>query len=253
MNLPKCKLCISNDANQKNSHIITKFLGNGLFENLPNKKTFIIKHGIKQKFEPQDTIKEDHILCSDCEKKIGKVETYMATRLEKLKSYQNFPNEYKINSLGSMNFLEDKNINPYIFKLFIYSQIWRVSISSDYMFQAFIISEGIKEDIRIFLNDNLLFMDYYNNSPKPLIQTPNYHFTLHMKEDKLNTIKGGQCAYSANNIHVVMLGDFIIQFYSVENTFPIRQSFYSNKYNSHIIVILESKQSWQDIMINVVR
>ncbi|GAB3509000.1 hypothetical protein GCM10027442_16010 [Emticicia fontis] len=65
MDILKCQLCIKNDANQKNSLIITKFLINGLFENLPYKGTFIIKHGIKHEYEPQDTIKEYYILCSE--------------------------------------------------------------------------------------------------------------------------------------------------------------------------------------------
>lgn len=74
---PTCKLCKNNSADKDNSHIIPKFMSKRLFDGIkPRYSVAIGKNGKQQKL--QDTPKESKILCTSCEARLEKLETYFA-------------------------------------------------------------------------------------------------------------------------------------------------------------------------------
>lgn len=249
MNNNICKLCKLEIADKKNSHIISKFLGKGLFDGKNNKYTLQIKVG--KAIKVQDTVKEDNILCTSCEKIIEKVETYSANSLARLQLYKKLPNEFIVNSLGNLDTLECNNINPYIFKLFVYSLIFRISISKNEAYSSFLLEENIIEEIRVFLCNNLKFIENYKTSPNLFLTTPDYHFVVYMKEDMSKGIRGVQGAVGGNNNYCTMLGDYIIFFYTRDNVIKQYLKIFSNKQNNHVNIILQSSSQWQDFMFNV--
>ena len=78
----KCLLCKENNSSQRNSHIIPKFFGQGIFSGTKP------RHGIswskdKGKKKVQDISKENYLFCPDCEKGFSVSEAYCAIRLER--------------------------------------------------------------------------------------------------------------------------------------------------------------------------
>lgn len=81
--MPNCNLCLNREADQKNSHIIPKFLSKRLFESTkPRHSIEVSEKGRTTKI--QDIPKEDFLLCKFCEKRLGHLETYMAKRSPQL-------------------------------------------------------------------------------------------------------------------------------------------------------------------------
>src|SRR3989344_2220131 len=94
MTVPMCNLCKSKLADKKNSHIIPKFLCTGLFESTtPRYSVMISKNGKSRKI--QDTPKENHILCTTCEKRIEILETHFARVILGIHNFTETPNDFK--------------------------------------------------------------------------------------------------------------------------------------------------------------
>ena len=149
-----CKLCLKNIADQKNSHIIPKFMGKRLFENVkPRHSVRIDKNGKADKL--QDTPKEDNILCTNCEKRFAILEHYFSIKLTSIHNYNNQKEKFIIHSDGTNNTLECLNIKKEVMMLFNYSLIWKVSVSNVYEFLKMKMPNSVEECIRLFLDVNL--------------------------------------------------------------------------------------------------
>ena len=149
-----CKLCLKNGADQNNSHIIPKFMGKRLFENIKPRHT--IRIDISGKFDTlQDTPKEDKILCKVCEKRFAILEHYFSLKLISIHNHSNQKDKFKIHSDGTNNTLECLNIKKKALMLFNYSLIWKVSISNVHEFVKMKIPNSSEEYIRKFLDGNL--------------------------------------------------------------------------------------------------
>lgn len=145
----KCLLCKVECADQKGSHIIPKFLSKGIFEGTnPRHGLKITIHGDFTKI--QDFIKEDHILCKSCEKGFNLLETYCALRLNRYDDIR-FKNEFKNHKIENFQYSECLNFDNKIFNIFIYSIIWRVSISTHFSFEKFKLKPEDEEKIRVIL------------------------------------------------------------------------------------------------------
>lgn len=161
--MAKCKLCKTNEATQTGSHIIPSFLMKRV-DNVEGKTSrdnelgfymtdHIVKPYFGQKVLPEKleevfgNITEediathrspdimDYILCPDCEKRFGFVESQYSDTLQKKQT-----NSYSTEI--------DKNIS---FALWM-SIIWRVSIAGNYGIK---LSYRKEENLRRLLNDNL--------------------------------------------------------------------------------------------------
>ena len=130
-----CLLCNKQKATQRSSHIIPKFMGQGLFYGTsPRHAILWSKDRGKQKV--QDIMKEDYILCPDCERGLSLLENYCALRLERLNKVKYFY-QFRYIKEGDYEIVECKELDIKIFNLLIYSIIWRVSTSENIGFINF--------------------------------------------------------------------------------------------------------------------
>src|SRR5690606_26727093 len=132
--IQKCKLCKDEVANKPNSHIIPKFMSKRLFESTKPRHTLQINRDGKQVIL-QDTPKENNILCHSCEKRFEVVETYFSRVLIDINSLTSAKWKYTISNHYQNEIIVCDDLQPTLFKLFIYSIIWRCSISSLFLFE----------------------------------------------------------------------------------------------------------------------
>jgi hypothetical protein len=140
-----CLLCEEQAASKKNSHIISKFIGKAILKDGGRNKAYVLdtsKPHSKPKIQ-QDSPKEDHILCPDCEKYFEILETYVAEHLFKriLKDKYNDKFEYSENE-GGVEYATCKELNSRLYRLFILSLFWRCNIATVEPFNSFSINES---------------------------------------------------------------------------------------------------------------
>lgn len=144
-----CLLCEKNKSIQKNSHIIPKFFGQGLFYGTsPRHGLAIDKTGKRKKV--QDILKEDYFFCPECEAGLSIFETYCILRLDRFNDIRCF-NKFKKVKRGEFEYFECKELDIRIFNLFIYSIVWRVSLSESYAFGGFKLPKEEEEKLKVIL------------------------------------------------------------------------------------------------------
>lgn len=150
-----CLLCLDKKATKKNSHIISKFIGKSILQSTgdSNNRAYVLDTS-KPHLKPriyQDSPKENHILCPECEKYFEVLETYIAKYLFNpilIKEFE-YQFEYKTNE-GGVEYAVCNELNTALYRLFILSLFWRCSITSQDPFKEFKLSN--EEAIRILLN-----------------------------------------------------------------------------------------------------
>jgi hypothetical protein len=165
-NTDKCLLCKERAADKTGSHIITSFLTKNIITfKKPDSYGGILyiddnRQGFELKgFLSQSTTKEDFIFCKNCEKRFEIIETYISNKF--YQRYQNpeFSKDFPLSSMRFGNkyftFLTSLSVNPELFSLFAWIQLYRASISSAEEFKHLNLNEGMKEGIRIHLNEFL--------------------------------------------------------------------------------------------------
>jgi len=177
--LPKCRLCKVNDADQTGSHIVPHFLVKHIDNEegkkgrdkelgakitaddtvpyfgksiLPEKlEEFLGNEKLEELLDSQQGYQSDfivdHILCSDCEKKLAALESYYS------KIHANHENQDYTTS-------SDKVLAT----LFWYSILWRISVASTFIFKM---NERDEKKIRRILN-NYLEIDLSTTLQKPI-------------------------------------------------------------------------------------
>lgn len=247
MNKTNCKLCKIEIADKKNSHIVSKFLGKELFiSDIGNHAEQINKDGKSRKI--YSIPKEDFILCSTCEKKFEIIETYFARFFSKLRNYEKFTEEFLIQKLGMQYYISCSKMNPTLFKLFIYSLIWRLSISTHFTNKNFKLPNEIEDELRIFLNLNL-YVDQ-----KKLLETiekvsnfPSYDLCLIKPENKTDNFKGMYSAFQmSESSYLLVLVDFILFFY-IDNSIDYVLKKFSNDQNESVIIPISDDARWFDL------
>jgi hypothetical protein len=248
MNSKICNLCKQSVADKVNSHIIPKFMCKGLFEDTKPRHSIAINNKGKSR-NIQDTPKENNILCSNCEKRIEIIETYFARKIIDIHNYKNLKNNFEVKKISNQEYLCCETINPKAFKLFIYTIIWRTSISSLNEFMKFKIEENIEEEIRIFLNSNL------KNTHKELLEnfdkielTPKYDFCIFKPIVKSNQSRGIFTTYNTSeNSHILLIVDFAIYFFTSEKNIDNTFKYFSNSQNEKVLIPLAEIEKWNEL------
>jgi hypothetical protein len=246
--LPKCRLCLKHDADQKNSHIIPKFLCKSLFATTGHRFTIVIENAGNGR-KTQDTPKEDNILCSACEKRIGVLETHFAMVFSQMFDHVSYPDQFCVEKLGTQLFIKCPEINPGLFKLFIYSLVWRSSISSLSAFRQYKLPDPDEEAIRNFLDRNLL------DSKKLLIASsaaikdvPSYHFCL---IKPITTTEASRGIFTICNMnptsHLMLLVDIALFFYTDENSIGDVLKLFTNKQNENVLITMADVKGWHEL------
>lgn len=100
-------------------------------------------------------VKEDYILCRACEQRLSYVEGYIAAELTNKIKQEQFAQNFPLKTSESVSFLECQRVNPCAFHIFLYSLIWRASISKTRIFENFALSPEIEERLRSILNSRI--------------------------------------------------------------------------------------------------
>ena len=205
-----CLLCDEKESTQKKSHIIPKFFGKGLyFGTSPKHSISFEKTGRTSKI--QEIEREDFILCPECEKGFSVLETYCVLRLERFNEIR-FANNFKRIKRGDFEYFECKYLDVKIFNLFIYSIIWRLSISRKFAFMKFKLNQADEIELK-----NIL-IKYIKTNQSDLInglndleKLPIHAHVIIRPSKKLRPPKSMLSAASRNQwLHELHLVDYII-------------------------------------------
>lgn len=150
-----CQLCKRNKANNKNSHIVPAFWLKSQIGERNEEKAYLITEEPKQDYKKDigaEGLAEDHILCSDCEKRLGYVESYFSAEIIQKIEDKKFTANFQRQQSKHGDLLECKRVNPIAFHLLIYSIIWRAAISRQPVYSHFTLPEDVLEDLRFTLD-----------------------------------------------------------------------------------------------------
>lgn len=175
--MDKCRLCLSNDANQTGSHIIPFFIVKSLVNDDPmdkrdKEKSFkistsdLVSYYVGRNLSPEkiekllgrelteDEIRKnashytrDHILCSWCEKRLQIIESEF-----NLKVYTKVQAAKQNQLHEKLAFTDDLNVSAEIIRLFLFSIIWRCSVAK---FLNLKLDSSIEERLRELLDTGL--------------------------------------------------------------------------------------------------
>ena len=154
----KCKLCLKNTADQTGSHILSCMSVKSMIGNRGEEKSFVISTDPFENYLKNtkgEEIKEDYILCRPCEQRLAYVESYIAEELFNKVKKSNFLSNFPRKTVYNIEVIECLRINPFAFHIFLYSQIWRASISNTQIFCKFNLENEIEEFLRITINNTL--------------------------------------------------------------------------------------------------
>ncbi len=205
-----CLLCKREKATKRKSHLIPKFFGKGIFVgSKPRHGIMWSKDGKTEKV--QDIIKEDYLFCPNCEQSFSVLETYCSRHLERFNNVR-YANKYNRFKRGDFECFDCKELDIKIFNLFIYSIVWRVSVSSNFAFQNFKLPELDEEEIRIVLNTIIKprQTDLLNNLIN-LRALPNHSHVLIRPKKKLNPPSSMLSGASYDeSVHQLFLVDYVM-------------------------------------------
>ncbi|MBO2007879.1 hypothetical protein [Hymenobacter negativus] len=155
-----CLLCRERPADKRNAHIVTDFATKGLFgEKHQGKLYLMVVKGDDISFEKktqQSTPKEDFMLCSECERRMGIVETDISNsfyrRYRKANHRADFPIVHrKLLGGNELNFLLPSKVDSLMFSLFVWMQLWRASACQHEAFKHIKLSDDQEEQLRFHL------------------------------------------------------------------------------------------------------
>lgn len=244
----KCPFCNINSADKKNSHIIPKFLGKPLFQKTKPRHTIQIdKKGKSRKI--QDIPKQDFLVCSTCEKRLEIIETYFAKKLITIRDYNNRKEKFKISHIGPNTILNCLDLNPIVFKLFSYSMIWRLSVTTNPLFKNFKLPKNVESEIGTFLNKNLFLThsELINNFNS--IQTyPDYHLMAYKLKSGQKDFIGIFTAFQMSKEHYgIFTCDMILFFYLKYDNIDTASQLISNRNNENVKFVLTDSTQWKEI------
>lgn len=249
-----CLLCRTNEASQKNSHIIPKFMGAGLFYGTKPRHSILWSKGGKKE-KVQDIIKDDYLFCSNCEKCFSVLETYCSLRFERFNNIRYFKNFSRF-KYGDFEYAEFKEVNIKIYNLFIYSIVWRVSVSQNLAFLNFNLPQYEEERLRILLTERIMptqtglleNLDSFKTLPE------HAHILIRPKK-KLRPPTSMLSAASLNeNMHQLHLVDYFVIYLTDRNKLIeslIRID--NNRVDGCVKVGLSDPQQWKDFNFGMVR
>jgi len=102
----------------------------------------------------QDSPKQDYLFCPECESRFGVLERYVANHLYNRFREQNATQDFPITrgKEQEVDHLTALKVDPIMFKLFIYSFVWRASVSTHLVFNNFKLPLEVEEPLREVLD-----------------------------------------------------------------------------------------------------
>lgn len=216
-----------------------------LFEGTKPKHTVLITKEGKQK-KLQDSPKESNILCKDCEKRIEIVETYFAKVFIDLNSLHSAKRKYTSEIYKNQEIIICHDLHPTLYKIFIFTLIWRCSISSLLEFETFKLEKNIEEELRIFFNTSLNKRhDELLASLSKIINIPQYHTCLIKPKNKT---RGLFTSYNfGENAYAIYTVDYALFFYTNEDILVKKHLSFSNIKNELVRIVLGDDKDWTEL------
>ncbi|MBC7000619.1 hypothetical protein [Cytophaga sp. FL35] len=228
-------------------------MGRPLFRDMKPRHTFQVdKKGKPRKI--QDIPKQDFLICSDCEKQIEISETYFARKLKSINDYSNRKDKFEISKIGPNEILYCIDLNPLLFKLFCFSIIWRLSMTSNPLFKNFKLPNEVEAEIGLFLSTNLFPTHKELLENLNLIEKyPQYHLMAYKPKTGSRKFTGILTAFQMSEDHYgIFTSDMILFFYLNENKMDSQARLISNKDHGFIKFILADAVQWRNISSAVV-
>ncbi|OFX89772.1 MAG: hypothetical protein A2W99_03835 [Bacteroidetes bacterium GWF2_33_16] len=150
-----CRLCKKNEANQTGSHITSAFLLASQIGKRGNEKSFLISTDPKQNYledRKDKDVKEDYILCSDCEKRLSFIENIFSAEITNKIEVEKYSQNYISVAAETGIYLNCNKINPIAFHLFFYSVILRISISTQSLYNHFNLEAELEDELSFLLD-----------------------------------------------------------------------------------------------------
>lgn len=254
-NTSNCLLCNTNIADKENSHIVPKFISKSLLGDTNNKQGFMIGNNSKKPIkQTQDTPKESFILCENCELYFSVLETYTAEKLNKRirdarYDYQ-FENKIIENKILTRKCLE---IDIIVFRLFLYSIIWRCNVTKSKVFENFKLTKIENE----YLNEILIH--YKQPTQKKLLEKIEL-FSSKMKYFPFTLFTAQSFKNKTSNIlffhtfhdhtYQFFLNEYMIHFSFHENGLIQQPLEITNSKKENLILTVLSESDWHDMMKN---
>lgn len=257
-----CLLCKTRNSNKKNSHVISKFLGNKLFEgkSIRRAKAVNFEEGtITDDRTVQDTYKEDYILCSICEDKISIIESLVARSLHPIFKKITTSDFISKSNFENLKYWELVKIDPRVFHLFVYSLLWRASISIK-SYPNIKCEPDNENQINVILNEYLkessdelkAKLDDENISEFPyfpiILLIPSEEPTQGLNIVDIQKVGEGEYYFYLPDIHIrVTFSDFTLQ--DEVNTGEYRRIIVNSK-NETIKLCEVKKDNWEKILLH---
>ena len=157
--MPICKLCLTNEATQTGSHIVSAFYIKPVIGQRGKEVSHAITSNPSQDYtedEKDKFVKEDFFLCPDCEKRLSYVESYVSDEFSNKFRKENFAQNFKetpVRVRNRLTVVEALRVNTFAYQLFVYSVIWRASISSSSISEGFHLAPELELDLGALLNE----------------------------------------------------------------------------------------------------
>ena len=248
-----CLLCRNKNSDKKNSHLIPKFFGTGIFEGTkPRHGLQISKNGKTSKI--QDIMKEDFLFCPSCEKGLSIFETYCALRLRRFDDPKHYK-QFKRFKRGEFRYFECNEVDIKIFNLFVYSIVWRLSISNHPAFLNFNILTSDEEKLRQIINDFIVstqseLLDKIDS----LIELPLHSHVMIRPKKKQRPPSSMLSAASLNSsIHQIHLVDYLV-FYVTDRSKLIHDfvEIDNNNLDRNVRIGLTTSELWEKFNFNLI-
>ena len=199
----------------------------------------------------QDTAKEDFILCDSCEKYFSILETYIATRVHNRLWDIRYADQFKIiENEGYVSWKVCENVDPLVFRLLIYSILWRCSISNTDLCKDFFLSSEEEETLRSMIyscmhlnqQDLLANIEQYSS----ILQTfPFIFLTAESFADKTpNTLFVNPLT---KNPYQLILNEYILVFSFDHNSEQQAYGFLNNFDHSMIKIGFLTNELWKSL------
>lgn len=250
----KCLLCQINEASQRNSHIIPKFMGDGLFYGTKPRHTILWSKGGKKE-KVQDIIKDNYLFCSDCEKSLSVLETYCSLRLERFNNIRYFKNFNRF-KYGNFEYVEFKEIDIKVFNLFIYSIVWRVSACKNLAFLNFNLLPCEEERLRLLLIERIMPTQIELFDKLDTLKTlPDHSHVLIRPKKKLRPPTSMLSAASLNEyMHQLHLVDYFVIYLTDQNKLiDSLKRIDNNRIEGFVKVGLSDPQHWKDFNFSMIK
>ncbi len=182
-------------------------------------------------------------------------ETYCALRLERFNNPR-FSNQFEIHSIGDFKYFECKSLDIKIFNLFIYSIVWRISISENYAFRGFKLAFPEEEKLRLLLkNYTQSNQEELKNVLIHLNELPDHSHVIIRPKVKVRPPTSMYSAASYNDyLHQVHLVDYLHIYNTKRELLTDRLSLIdNNRPNGLVRVGIVEKERWKSFNTEMVK